>query len=108
MPENEYLPEASAVVVATVVLPLISVTVAPANAWEVVQIGGIEPGHATIEPLSVAVTVRVTVTICPLPVTVAPLLSVAVIVMVPVYVPGSTCVAVAFTPNELPLPLSVP
>ena len=57
------MPDVSAVVVATVLLPLISVIVAPGNAWGVVQIGGIEPGHATTEPLIVAVTVRVTVTV---------------------------------------------
>ena len=72
------------------------------------QVGGIEPGHATTEPLRVAVTVKVTVTVCPLPDTVAPLLSVAVMVMVPVYVPGRTLTAEAFTPNEIPAPLFVP
>src|SRR5205823_7977795 len=68
----------------------------------------IEPGHATTEPLIVAVTVTLTVTVCSLPDTVAPVLSVAVIVMVPVYVPGWTFTAEAFTPNELPAPLSIP
>jgi len=53
------------------------------------------------------VTLRVTATDCVLPTT-APVLSVAVIVMVPVYVPGGTFTAEAFTPNELPAPLSVP
>src|SRR6266702_2835506 len=40
--------------------------------------------------------------------TTEPVLSVAVIVMVPVYVPGSSFTAEAFTPNVLPVPLSVP
>lgn len=53
------------------------------------------------------VTVRVTLTDCALP-TIEPVLSVAVIVMVPVYVPGVTFTAEAFTPKELPAPLSVP
>src|SRR5436305_11680751 len=53
------------------------------------------------------VTVRVTATDCVL-LTIAPVLSVAVIVMVPVYVRGGTFTAEAFTPNELPAPLSVP
>jgi hypothetical protein len=48
------------------------------------------------------------VIVCPLPITVAPELSVAVIVMVPEYVPGVRLAAVILTPNELPLPPSVP
>jgi hypothetical protein len=53
------------------------------------------------------VTVRVTVTDWGLPID-EPLLSTAVMVMVPVYVPGVTFTAAAVTPNELPVPLSVP
>src|SRR6266702_2690934 len=105
MLEMLYVPEASAVVVATVVLPLMIVTVAPASGSGVAQVWS---AQAITVPLMVKpVTVRVTATDCALP-TAEPVLSVAVIVMVPVYVPGSTFTAEAFTPNVLPAPLSVP
>ena len=93
------MPDVSAVVVATVVLPLINVTAAPGNGWGVVQVGGVEPGQATTEPLSIAVTVNDIEIVCPLPTTVAPELSVAVIVMVPEYVPGTRLAADTLTPN---------
>src|SRR6266568_480683 len=81
------------------------VTVAPASGSGVAQVWS---AQAITVPLMVKpVTVRVTTTDCALPTT-EPVLSVAVIVMVPVYVPGSTFTAEAFTPNVLPAPLSVP
>src|SRR6266568_4695305 len=80
-------------------------TVASASACEETQVWS---AQAITVPLMVKpVTVRVTATDCALP-TAEPVLSVAVIVMVPVYVPGSTFTAEAFTPNVLPAPLSVP
>ena len=54
------------------------------------------------------VTVKVTLIVCPLPEIVTPALSVAAIVMVPEYVPGSRFAGFTLTPNVLPLPLSVP
>ena len=54
------------------------------------------------------VTVRVTLMVCPLPEMVAPVVSVAVIVIVPGYVFGVRLTAVTLTPNVLPLPPSVP
>ena len=91
--------------VATVVPPLEMVTVAPASA------GGeahVESAQASTVPLMLKpVTVRVTATDCALP-TAEPVLSVAVIVMIPVYVPGSMFTAETLTPNELPAPPSVP
>lgn len=99
------MPEALAVVVATVVLPFMIVTLAAASGCDETQVWSVQ---AITVPLIVKpVTVRVTVTDCVLPTT-EPVLSVAMMVMVPVYVPGSTFTAEAFTPNELPEPLSVP
>ena len=99
------MPEASAVVVATVVLPLVTVTVASASGCGVAQVWS---AQAITVPLMVKpVTVRVTATDC-LPPTAEPVLSVAVIVMVPEYVPGTRLAAVTLTPNVLPLPPSVP
>ena len=81
------------------------VTVASASACEETQVWS---AQASTVPLMVKpVTVRVTATDCALPTT-KPVLSVAVMVMVPVYIPGSTFTAEAFTPNILPAPLSVP
>lgn len=100
------MPDASAEVVATVVLPFIKVTVAPANGCGVAQLWF---AHVMTVPLIVKpVTVRVTLIACPLPEMVAPVVSVAVIVMVPEYVPGVRLTAETFTPNVLPLPPSVP
>ena len=91
--------------VATVVLPLINVTVAPGSGCEVVQAGA-GPEHTTTDPLTVKpVTVSVTAMVCGLPPTAAPVLSVAAIVIVPVWVPGAKLAAVAFT---LSVPVSVP
>jgi hypothetical protein len=88
-----------------VVLPLKTVTAAPASGCGVAQVWS---AQASTVPLMVKpVTVRVTVMDCALP-TAEPVLSVAVMVMVPVYVPGRTFTAEALTPNELPAPLSVP
>jgi len=99
------LPEALAAVVATVVLPLMTVTVAPASGCDEAQVWS---AQANTVPLIVKpVTVRVTVTDCVFPTT-EPVLSVATMVMVPVYVPESRFTAEAFTPNKLPVPLSVP
>jgi hypothetical protein len=53
------------------------------------------------------VTLRVTATVCALP-TVEPLLSVAAMVIVPVYVPGLMFTADALTPREKPAPVYVP
>ena len=90
---------------ATVVLPLAIVTVAPASAEGEAHV---ESAQASTVPLMLnPVTVRVTATDCALP-AVDPVLSVAVIVMIPVYVPGSTFTAEALIPNELPVPPSVP
>jgi len=64
--------------------------------------------QATTFPLIVnPVTVRLTVTDCALP-TAEPVLSVAVMLIVPVYEPGWMFVAEAFTPKAMPAPLSVP
>lgn len=64
--------------------------------------------QAITVPLMVKpVTVRVTAKDRVFPTT-EPVLSVAEMVMVPVYMPGSMFTAEAFTPNELPVPLSVP
>jgi hypothetical protein len=53
------------------------------------------------------VTVRLTATDCAPP-TAKPVLSVAVMVMLPGYVPGDRFAVEALTPNELPAPLSGP
>jgi hypothetical protein len=54
------------------------------------------------------VTVSVTAMVCGLPTTAAPVLSVAAIVIVPVWVPGTKLAVVTFTLRALPPPLSVP
>ncbi len=100
------MPDASAVTVAIMVLPFIKVTVAPGNGCGVAQVGS---AQATTEPLTVKpVTVSDTVIGCGLPNTAAPVLSVAVTVMVPIYVPGVSVAALTFTPRLLPFPLSFP
>ena len=91
--------------VATVALPFVMVTVAPASACGVAQFC---TGQASTVPLMLkSVTVRVTVTDCALP-TVELLLSIAAMVIVPVYVPGAIFTADALTPNEIPVPGFVP
>lgn len=102
------MPDALATTVIIVVLPLINVTVAPDKGCEVVQVGA-GPEQATMDPLIVKpVTVRVTGIVCGLPDTATPALSVALIVIVPEYVPGIKLVVFTFTLRVLPLPLSVP
>jgi hypothetical protein len=82
-----------------------TVTVASASGCDEAQVWSVQ---AITVPLMVKpVTVRETGTDCVFPTT-EPVLSIAVMVMVPVYVPGSTFTAETFTPNELPVPLSVP
>lgn len=46
--------------------------------------------------------------VCPLPDTAAPVLSVALMVIAPAYVPGVRLAALTLTPRVLPPPLSVP
>ena len=101
------MPDASATAV-SVVLPPINVTVAPAKGWEDVQEGA-GPEQAVTVPLIVKpVTVSDTGIVCGLPITGAPELSVTLIVICPLYVPGILFVGLTPTPKVLPLPLSVP
>ncbi len=101
------MPDASAVLVAIVVLPFIKVTVAPGNGCGVAQVWS---AQATIDPLIVKpVTVSDTEIVWGLPKTAAPVLSVALMVIVPLYVPGAIFAGgLTLTPSVLPLPLSVP
>ncbi len=88
----------------TALLPFINLTLAPGNGRQ-----GAGAAQAKTDPLTVKpVTVSVTPIVCGLPEIAVPVLSAALIVIFPLYLPGAIPAELTFTLRVLPVPLSVP
>ena len=107
--EKEKLPDASAVTVPTGLLPFINLTLAPGKTGGVGGQGGAGLAQAKTVPLTVKpVTVSDTLIVCGLTEIAVPVLSAALIVIFPLYLPGAIPAELTFTPKLLPVPLSAP